>query len=75
MLDYIGTLPEAPGRRIPIREWTFSLNPQSRYQVTENLANQTEATFKFDIGGGRTRRRRRRSLARDRVGIDRYTGP
>src|SRR5882757_3656639 len=39
VLDYIGTLPEGPvdnGK-------TLTANPQSRYQVTENIANQTEA--------------------------------
>ena len=63
MLDYIGTLPEAPvdnGK-------TLSLNPQSRYQVTENIANQTEAIYKFNVGGWKnTALGRCRNLARDR---------
>jgi catecholate siderophore receptor len=45
--DYIGTLPEAPNTLLG----TLTLNPQSRYQVTENTANQTELTYKFDTFG------------------------
>src|SRR2546421_436115 len=47
VLDYIGTLPESPN----VALGTVSLNPQSRYQVTENIANQTEATYKFGLAG------------------------
>ena len=44
----------------------LSANPQSRYQVTEILANQTELTYKFDtLRLEAHRARRRRSLARD----------
>ena len=46
--------------------WTVSANPQSRYQVTENLANQTEATYKFELAGWKIHRaRRHRSLPRN----------
>ena len=49
------------------RAWTLSANPQSRYQVTENIANQTEATYKFNIGRLEEHGPgRRRSFARDR---------
>ena len=30
--------------------WTLSANPQSRYQVTDVIANQTDATYKFNTG-------------------------
>ena len=52
VLDYIGTLPEAPNvqNANPLL-WTLSANPQSRYQVTDNLANQTEVVYKFNIFG------------------------
>src|SRR6195952_2961936 len=53
--DYIGTLPEAPitvtGNVNP--QWTLSLNPQSRYQASENVANQTEAVWKSQLGGSK----------------------
>ena len=67
VLDYIGTLPEAPVVTNPLPRSTLSANPQSRYQVTENIANQTEATYKFNIGRLEEHDAgRRRSLARDR---------
>src|SRR5882762_7504185 len=47
VLDYIGTLPEAPSISNPNPAlWTLTANPQSRYQVMDVLANQTEATYK-----------------------------
>ncbi|MGO3928637.1 TonB-dependent receptor [Rhodopseudomonas pseudopalustris] len=44
VLDYIGTLPSNPTAT------TVSLASQSRYQVTDVLANQTDLTYKFDTG-------------------------
>lgn len=44
VLDYIGTLPSNPTAT------TVNLSAQSRYQVTNVLANQTDMTFKFDSG-------------------------
>jgi catecholate siderophore receptor len=44
VLDYIGTLPSNPTAT------TVNLASQSRYQVTDVLANQSDATFKFDTG-------------------------
>jgi catecholate siderophore receptor len=50
--DYIGTLPESAITDPANPAFgTLSLNPQSRYQVTENTANQTELTYKFDTFG------------------------
>jgi catecholate siderophore receptor len=70
VLDYIGTLPEAPvdnGK-------TLSLNPQSRYQVTENIANQTEAIYKSYIGGWKNTTTGGVEVSREIASIDRYTG-
>ena len=70
VLDYIGTLPEAP---IDATK-TVSANPQSRYQVTENIANQTEATYKFNLGGWRNTALGGVEVSREIASIDRYTG-
>ncbi len=70
VLDYIGTLPEAPvdnGK-------TLSLNPQSRYQVTENIANQTEAIYKSYIGGWKNTTTGGVEVSREIASIDRYSG-
>ncbi|MGV7218636.1 TonB-dependent receptor [Bradyrhizobium sp. UFLA05-112] len=50
--NYIGTLPEAPVIATPLSASTLSANPQSRYQATDVIANQTEATYKFNDGAG-----------------------
>ena len=50
VLDYIGTLAESPQVTPNLIGTTVSLNPQSRYQVANTLANQNEATLKFDTG-------------------------
>ena len=70
VLDYIGTLPEAP---IDATK-TVSANPQSRYQVTENIANQTEATYKFNLGGWKNTALGGVEVSREIASIDRYTG-
>ncbi|MBV9562102.1 MAG: TonB-dependent receptor, partial [Bradyrhizobium sp.] len=49
---YIGTLPESPVLTNPLSASTLSANPQSRFQVTDVIANQTEATYKFNDGLG-----------------------
>jgi catecholate siderophore receptor len=46
--NYIGTLPESPSLATAM----LQANPQSRFQVTDVFANQTEATYKFDDGVG-----------------------
>ncbi|BGE84246.1 TonB-dependent receptor plug domain-containing protein [Methylosinus trichosporium] len=46
ILDYVGTLAEQPN----LTNLTVSLNPQSRYQVTNTISNQTQAEVKFDTG-------------------------
>ena len=70
VLDYIGTLPENP---IDATK-TVSGNPQSRYQVTENIANQTEATYKFNILGWKHTALAGFEYSREIASIDRYIG-
>src|SRR3954470_20070232 len=75
VLDYIGTLPEAPNVQNPNPAlWTLSANPQSRYQVTENVANQTEATYKFGLAGWKHTVLGGVEISREIASIDRYAG-
>ncbi|WP_454629407.1 TonB-dependent receptor [Bradyrhizobium cenepequi] len=74
LLNYIGTLPEAPVLANPLTASTLSANPQSRYQTTDMLANQTEATYKFDTGGWRHTALAGVEVSQERSSIDRYTG-
>ena len=50
--NYVGTLPESSVLATPLSASTLSANPQSRLQITDVLANQTEATYKFNDGLG-----------------------
>src|SRR5712671_2337941 len=73
VLDYIGTLPEAPNVQNPNPAlWTLSANPQSRYQVTENIANQTEATYKFGLAGWNHTALAGVEISREIASIDKY---
>ncbi|TYO64759.1 TonB-dependent receptor plug domain-containing protein [Bradyrhizobium hipponense] len=73
--NYIGTLPEAPSLKNPLSASTLSANPQSRYQVTDVFANQTEATYKFnDDAGFKHTLLGGVEYDRERSSIDRYTG-
>jgi catecholate siderophore receptor len=75
VLDYIGTLPEAPVITNPNPLlWTVSANPQSRYQTTEVLANQTEAAYKFDTGPWKHNAVSGLEVSREHVSIDKYAG-
>ena len=75
VLDYIGTAPEAPVVTNPNPAlWTLSANPQSRYQVTENIANQTEATYKFNVLGWKHTAVAGFEYSREIASIDRYIG-
>ncbi|WP_375411075.1 TonB-dependent receptor [uncultured Bradyrhizobium sp.] len=75
VLDYVGTLPEAPVITNPNPLlWTLSANPQSRYQTTEVVANQTEAAYKFDTGPFRHNAVSGLEISREHVSIDRYAG-
>jgi catecholate siderophore receptor len=75
--NYVGTLPESPtlAPGAPFTAYTLTMNPQSRLQITDVIANQTEATYKFQDGVGF----RHTALAgievdRERSSIDKYLG-
>jgi catecholate siderophore receptor len=73
--DYIGTLPEAPNvQNANSALWTLSANPQSRYQVTENLANQTELVHKSDFFGWKNTMLAGLEISSEHSSIDRYAG-
>ncbi|MGY4409838.1 outer membrane receptor for monomeric catechols [Bradyrhizobium sp. LB7.1] len=73
--NYVGTLPESPINATPLSASTLTMNPQSRLQITDVIANQTEATYKFQDGAGF----KHTALAgievdRERSSIDKYLG-
>ncbi len=73
--NYIGTLPEAPVLANPLSASTLSANPQSRFQVTDIFANQTEATYKsVDSLGFKHTTLAGIEYDRERSSIDKYTG-
>jgi catecholate siderophore receptor len=72
--DYVGTLAESPTAPIPLTAATVTANPQSRYQVTSVLANQSEATYKFDTGGFRHTALGGVEVSRETSFIDKYAG-
>ncbi len=75
VLDYIATLPEAPVITNPNPSlWTLSANPQSRYQVTDVLANQNDMTIKFATGPVDHTTVVGTELSRERVNRDSYVG-
>jgi catecholate siderophore receptor len=75
VLNYIGTLPETPNMTAPNpANWTITLNPQSRYQVTNVVADQSDATFKFDTGPVHHTAVVGTEFSREQVSIDSYTG-
>ena len=71
VLNYIGTLPEAATNGLP---GYVNLNPQSRYQVADVTADQTEALLKFDTGPVKHSAVLGTEFSRERVSIDSYTG-
>jgi catecholate siderophore receptor len=73
--NYIGTLAESPNltNSNPLL-WTVTANPQSRFQVTDVTANQTEATYKFDTGGFKHTLLGGVEVDRETSSIDTYTG-
>jgi len=75
LLKYVGTIPESPVTTSPDpTKWTFTANPQSRYQVANVLANQSDATFKFDTGPWRHTAVAGIEISNERVSIDKYAG-
>jgi catecholate siderophore receptor len=74
-LNYIGTIPESPNVANPNPAlWTISANPQSRYQITDVAANQTEATYKFGTGDWKHTALGGVEISRETASIDKYTG-
>ncbi|WP_291686878.1 TonB-dependent receptor [Bradyrhizobium sp.] len=73
-LNYIGTLPESPVLANPLSASTLSANPQSRYQITDVVANQTEATYKFASDGWKHTALAGIEVSRETASIDKYTG-
>jgi catecholate siderophore receptor len=84
VLNYIGTIPEqstncggngATGLTgLNPGAWTACLNAQSRYQVTNVVADQSSATFKFDTGPVRNTVITGAEVSREQVSIDTYGG-
>jgi catecholate siderophore receptor len=75
LLNYVGTLAEAPKIVSPnFFASTVRYGPQSRYQVTNTLANQTEAISKFETGPIKHAVVAGVELAREFVTRDRYSG-
>ncbi|MET0906243.1 MAG: TonB-dependent siderophore receptor [Bradyrhizobiaceae bacterium] len=68
VLDYVGTLPNNPTAT------TVSLSAQSRYQVTDVVANVTDATFKFDAGGVKNTLVTGVEVSQESIMRDNYTG-
>jgi catecholate siderophore receptor len=75
LLAYIGTLPNSPiTTAANPGDWRFTASPQSRNQWVDVVANQEEATFKFDTGSVKHTTAVGLEVSNERVGIDRYTG-
>jgi catecholate siderophore receptor len=75
VLDYIGTLPQSPVTTNPNPlNWTVTASAQSRYQVTDVLANQNDATFKFDTGSWKHTAVFGAEFSNEQMSIDRYSG-
>jgi catecholate siderophore receptor len=74
VLNYIGTIAESPVLTNPLSASTLSANPQSRYQTTDVLANQTEATYKFDTSGWRHTALAGVEISTENSSIDKYAG-
>lgn len=74
-LAYIGTLPNSPNTTSSDpTQWTFTASPQSRNQWVDVIANQEEATFKYNTGPVKHTTAVGLEVSNERVGIDRYTG-
>lgn len=75
VLNYIGALPENSITTDPNpANWTLSQNPQSRYQVTNVLANQSDFTYKFDTGGWKHTAVAGVEVSDEKSSIDKYAG-
>jgi catecholate siderophore receptor len=82
LLSYIGTIAEAPNlTTFPLAKFPNAGNPlytqlnaQSRYQITDVVANQSDATFKFDTGPFKHTAIAGAEFSSEQVSIDKYAG-
>jgi catecholate siderophore receptor len=72
--NYIGTLAETAIPTTPLSSSTFTANPQSRYQSTNVLASQSEATYKFDTGAFKHTLTGGVEVSQETSSIDKYNG-
>jgi catecholate siderophore receptor len=70
LLNYLGTIPESPN----LTTGTLTANPVSRYQPTDVVDNQTEATYKFDTYGWNHTAVAGVEISRETSSIDSYSG-
>jgi catecholate siderophore receptor len=70
LLNYIGTIPESPNNAAG----TLTANPLSRYQPTDVVDNQLEATYKFDTYGWHHTAVAGVEVSRETSSIDTYRG-
>lgn len=75
LIDYIASAPEAVTRTSsdPFN-WTAQLRPKSRWQENEVYANQTDATYKFEMFGVKHTLISGAEVSRELVSRDAYTG-
>jgi catecholate siderophore receptor len=75
LLNYIGTIPESPIETSSNpANWTVTANPQSRYQPTQVVANQSEAKYTFDTGNWHHTALGGVEISREVSSIDKYNG-
>jgi catecholate siderophore receptor len=83
LLNYIGTIPENPGATGVTAPYnstpTFfsgfvQLNAQSRYEPVDVIADQPQATFRFDTGPIHHTAIAGGEFSNERIDIDTYTG-
>jgi catecholate siderophore receptor len=72
--NYIGTLAETPIATNPLTLATVTANPQSRYQTTDVLANQSEFTYKFNTGDFKHTLLTGVEISQETSSIDKYNG-
>jgi catecholate siderophore receptor len=70
LLNYLGTIPESPN----LAAGTLTANPVSRYQPTDVVDNQSEATYKFDTYGWNHTAVAGVEISRETSSIDSYSG-
>ncbi|EJN12220.1 outer membrane receptor for monomeric catechol [Bradyrhizobium sp. YR681] len=74
-LEYIGTLPQSPiTTSSDPTKWTITASAQSRNQWVDVIANQEDATFKFNTGPVKHTAVTGLEVSNERIGIGRYNG-